>query len=345
MQGAWGYALFQSDRDLDEVGDLSHDAGLDKVKRKILANPSKYAFKDDKTQDENAKPNKDIYLTLYQPSHPDLVQEYLNDGVLLRMINDLRNKGKGYSLCILIACAMQLGCNIPDWCRQELLLVYKKCHLPPEGEIQLHSALQTYRSGVPHPFCAKSLIETANSGNPSYDEEDVIFMNLENVPSGEEVTQQNTSIEPLEGDFNHPVDTCGNCGARQCQDGTILRRCAGCKERLYCSKFCQKAHTPNHSCFCQGFKKFHEDPPTDACGNCGTKTAKDGSNLKRCGRCMKILYCSVECQKVHHSVHSPKCKAIVKSKRREEEREKQKAERVKAGGPPWMGMNVLQTWL
>lgn len=125
-QGAWGYDLFQSDTDLDAVYDLSRSAELYKIKKTILADPAKYSFRkqstepddgDSFTDEDVGKDEDDIYVTLYQPSHPDLVRDRLNDGVLLRMTNDLRNKNQGYMLCILIACAMQLGCNIPGWRR------------------------------------------------------------------------------------------------------------------------------------------------------------------------------------------------------------------------------------
>ncbi|CAD0081981.1 unnamed protein product [Aureobasidium vineae] len=271
--GAWGYDLFQSDTDLDTVNMLNDAADLDK----------------------------------------DLVQQHLDSGVLMRMINDLRGKGQGNALCLLIACAMQLGCNIPDWCCQELTLVYKKCRLPPDGE---------------------SLDLTVSTGNPFYKESEIFWMRLEDVPAGEEITQQNTTIERVYGDFNHPVDICGNCAGQQCDDGSKLKRCAGCKERLYCSKTCQKAHTPKHSCLCPGFRKAHEEQPEDACGPCGAKQAKDGSALKHCARCKKRNYCSVECQKEHYYAHASKCKAAA-------EEAKEKSE---GNGGRVKGLNVLQTW-
>jgi hypothetical protein len=157
----------------------------------------------------------------------DLVQAHLDSGVLLRMISDLRNKGKNNALCILIACAMQLGCNIPDWCRQGLPLV----DLPPGGKARFVKALREYRNGIPYPFNSKGLDVTVNTGNPFYQESEIFWMELEDVPAGEEINQENTTIERIYGDFNLPVDVCGNCGAGQCDDDSELKRCVGCKER------------------------------------------------------------------------------------------------------------------
>jgi hypothetical protein len=109
---------------------------------------------------------------------------------------------------------MQFGCTIPDECRQELVQTYKKCRFPPVGEARFAKALGGYRNGIPY-----------------YKESEITWMTLEEVPAGEEITQENTTIERVYADFNQPVDVCGNCGAGQCDDGSKLKRCAGCKER------------------------------------------------------------------------------------------------------------------
>ena len=78
-QGAWGYDLFQSDTDLDTLDMLNDSADLEKVKQKILANPTKYSFpkagKSEDTGDKEADGDDDIdqdhiYMSLYNPSHP-----------------------------------------------------------------------------------------------------------------------------------------------------------------------------------------------------------------------------------------------------------------------------------
>lgn len=143
------------------------------------------------------------------------------------MIDDLRARGQNKALCLLIACAMQLGCNIPDRCRQGLALG----GLPSEGKVRFAKALRDYRNGISYPFNSKGLYLTMSTGSPSYDESEIFWMGLEDVPAGEEITQANTTIERVHGDFNQPVDVCGNCGTSHCDDGSELKRCTGCKER------------------------------------------------------------------------------------------------------------------
>jgi hypothetical protein len=63
------------------------------------------------------------------------------------------------------------------------------------------------------------------------------------------------------------------------------------------------------------------------------KQSKDGTALKRCSRCKKRAYCSVECQKESYSAHATKCKADAA----EAEAEKKDDGRVK-------GLDVFQTW-
>ena len=57
-----------------------------------------------------------------------------------------------------------------------------------------------------------------------------------------------------------------------------------------------------------------------ACGMCGRTKVElpDGVELKRCGSCMKIAYCSTECQRAAWSLHKEECnrfKKLVESNR------------------------------
>eukprot|EP00956_Cyclotella_meneghiniana_P015152 scaffold22984_cov26-Cyclotella_meneghiniana.AAC.2 len=45
-------------------------------------------------------------------------------------------------------------------------------------------------------------------------------------------------------------------------------------------------------------------PNVNQCASCG----KADANLKACGACMMVLYCSVECQLAHRSTHKASCK-------------------------------------
>lgn len=73
---------------------LNDAADLDKVKQKILANPTRYSFptikKSEDTQDKDANAddhiNKDhIYMTLHNPSHP--VSQFICTSITKRLLS------------------------------------------------------------------------------------------------------------------------------------------------------------------------------------------------------------------------------------------------------------------
>jgi len=43
------------------------------------------------------------------------------------------------------------------------------------------------------------------------------------------------------------------------------------------------------------------------CDKCGKSEEEKSGNLKACGNCMKVVYCSIECQKAHWKEHKPSC--------------------------------------
>ncbi|POR39269.1 T-complex protein 1 subunit zeta [Tolypocladium paradoxum] len=49
-------------------------------------------------------------------------------------------------------------------------------------------------------------------------------------------------------------------------------------------------------------------PQTKRCRKCGKTEGKDGGALKKCSRCVKVKYCSAECQKQDWKKHRTECK-------------------------------------
>lgn len=143
---------------------------------------------------------------------------------------------------------MELGCELPVWFVKELEMNYTKVEfLPPDSIPQFERALSLYRNGVPYNFQSKGLLDTVQTGKPQHDDNEINYQALEDIPVGEEITKDNTKLNPMSHDFNHPVNSCGNCGSRQSFPvGGKLKRCAGCKKRLYCSENCKKWHWDSH---------------------------------------------------------------------------------------------------
>lgn len=108
-----------------------------------------------------------------------------------------------------------------------------------------------------------------------------------------------------------------------------MKVCQGCLQIRYCTVECQKLDWGNHKSFCLShrYDKKEEKKNTVAsvypeeekntvanvehnneskytCFFCKNKC----SNIKVCGNCKKVRYCSVGCQKKDWENHKSKCK-------------------------------------
>jgi hypothetical protein len=157
------------------VGDLGHEAGLTKLEE--------YAQAAAKAAGRSEKEVQGIYYSLYGGSAPDVVRKHLNSGVLAKMIaekeeamlaiptkdDELRNclQDPCYTYVLLGACAMTLGCHLPESYLAMLKKVYTEGGLMPDALNQMKQALfgpNGYANdGTPYDFESKTLIETANS--------------------------------------------------------------------------------------------------------------------------------------------------------------------------------------
>jgi len=59
----------------------------------------------------------------------------------------------------------------------------------------------------------------------------------------------------------------------------------------------------------------HTDQRQTMTQSCGNPSCVEGGT-KRCARCLKICYCSRECQVAHHHIHKATCRAPSTSARR-----------------------------
>jgi hypothetical protein len=146
--GAWGYSntpslsiiashklthqgLFQSDHDLDIVDELCYEAGLNE--------PANAAEAQAKAAGKSDKEIKDIYYTLSAQTCSDIpaVRAHLDSGMLAKLIKEKEDKMLAeeqepfsfrdpcYIYILLGACAMTLGCQLPDSYISMLKELYK----------------------------------------------------------------------------------------------------------------------------------------------------------------------------------------------------------------------------
>jgi hypothetical protein len=138
--GAWGDALFQSDSDLDIIGNLG-DA---------------------------------LELELYCPDDPAHVRDELDAGKLRatfkRLRGDLAADAYGadaaYVLVLLAAAGMQVGARIPRAYRT-FLRAAAPCLHGARARADLLRALDEYEDGVPYPIMGKGLLQTMNEAPAS----------------------------------------------------------------------------------------------------------------------------------------------------------------------------------
>lgn len=235
------------------ISDANDEAGLYKLEEDAVTKAK--ANGDTDAEDR-------FYYSMYMPSHPAVVREYLDAGVLV----DLLKKKKAmmldkpskwdflsdpcYAYVLVAACAMCLGCTLPSGDLALLKKVYTEGGLMPGALKQMHKALygpQGYTKGVPYDFESKGLIETANSMHDEPTSCSKGFQGLNvigpggffNTGMGDSTTSQ--VIKELRAQCANPKSW-GGCGITAKQSAEPLMRCAKCANRMYCSKACQKKH-------------------------------------------------------------------------------------------------------
>jgi hypothetical protein len=262
--------LFQSDHDFDIVSELSYDAGLTQMEEEAQA-AAKAAGKDDKE-------TNGIYYSIYGPScsSSELVRKHLDSGALVYLIaekeaallampskeQELEHyfRDPCYVYVLLGACAMTLGCQIPDQYISMLKKVYTEGGLMPDALRQMKKALKGphgYKNGEPYNFESKDLVETANAMDDKDEDSNklgFIGMNVLSPGGLFDTGMRNSStsaiIKELRKMQKYP-DVCAGCGADAGPGGKTLLMCARCKDRKYCSVECQKQHWSIYRKLCE----------------------------------------------------------------------------------------------
>ncbi|KAJ4309525.1 hypothetical protein N0V94_008890 [Neodidymelliopsis sp. IMI 364377] len=276
--GAWGYGLFQSDNDFDTLSELGDEMGLTKLEEEMCAAA--------KAAGKTAKEVDSIYLSIYGGgSHPDVVRKHLDSGVLANFVKvkeakmlsipdgtqnqqlEYMFRDPCYTYVLLGACAMTLGCQLPDAYLTMLKVVYTEGGLMPDAVKQMHKALfgpNGFKSGEPYDFESKSLIEQANAMDEEEEDSDddsngrgFKLMNVMSLGGIFNTGMSNSTNSVIMRELRnklHTPDTCAGCSARHVSDGSALMQCGRCKDRKYCSFECQKTHWKIHKKLCMPVK-------------------------------------------------------------------------------------------
>lgn len=133
--GAWGLGLFQSDQDLDDLGDISSDVG------KLINEPD---------------------VNLYVPDNPEHLAAKLNDGVFHQLLVSYQAKKWRQGVIILGAAMMQVGGHISEDDMKILRTTLKKTPMFGEAKAQMKKALKEYKNdGTLWDFGSLGLDDTA----------------------------------------------------------------------------------------------------------------------------------------------------------------------------------------
>lgn len=282
--GAWGLGLFENDHDYDRVSELDEEAGLhaleDEAKKRSKQQQHFPAMKGDGSTKQSGNNTSENNATEAQGDSDDfstlsmcgglcadipLVREHLDSGVLLKLIKGKTAKMDAasdewglswavYDLVLLGACAMSLGCKIPDVFKSLLIKHYLSSELQRDALLQMQVALddspKRYKEGEPYDFSPRGIEEMAELA--AEHKSDLLF------PRGREYQMLNMAA-PF-GMHRNPnqappkefaADVCGGCGAKERHDGDPLLSCGKCKTRKYCGKVCQQAHYKRHKPSCK----------------------------------------------------------------------------------------------
>ena len=208
----------------------------------------------------------------------EIVRKYLDAGIL----QDIYDKHYNGTKCmlgpdatmfvILGACALTLGCTIPPTMLEKLSAMINPAYQVavrqkyPDNYVanlsslacqQLVDAITNHVPGLPYSFGNQTFDEyMAVLGCPYPDLSTTVRTvgseKFVDVFSGGELLVAHAAERPTAEELGyrivHPYGVCGGCGAADGKGKALA--CGGCKDRKYCSKFCQKQDWKRHRVLC-----------------------------------------------------------------------------------------------
>ena len=258
--------MLQAGVDLDIIHSIDEELGLRELRAKVIDKA--------RVKDEDVSSRFSIQRdTCYHPKSVEVMRKYLDSGVLSEYVFNYFEKGdrcwtgEDYRrYCVLVACAMTLGCAISDRVRETMKKMMQPAYLKnvdpkwalkPLAKIQLNKALAEHKDGVPYDFGNTTQLEasvtrmlpgttTIRDVGP-FKLVEVTLKNGKVIPNVMgSPTDEEAGLTPI-----HTNHLCASCGASETKDGGgELLACGRCHDRKYCSKECQKRHWKMHKIIC-----------------------------------------------------------------------------------------------
>lgn len=197
------------------------------------------------------------------------IRNHLDSGVLAKLFavkeKEMLKPPKhawmpGYAFILLGACAMTLGCRIPERYKLSMRKHFLHVDLMETAERQISKALngpEGYQDGVPYRFEVPEDVQAAHEAEMEAREARAkatggfVMMNVPSPGGLFAGPPKNKSLRDAMDEAKFGDAGCGGCGAAEKDDGGDLLRCGKCKKRGYCGAECQKEHWKLHKKFCK----------------------------------------------------------------------------------------------
>lgn len=206
----------------------------------------------------------------------DIVRMYLDSGALVRLLEaDLWKDNRSltaddyHKYITLGACVISVGAKLPTRMKEELLRCMSPASLKTQDKAstfvrssiankQFKQALKVYKAGEPYQWGNTTFLEDFVGHMFAGEAKGSRVLNMgalklvtTTMSSGKKTVQtigpatdEELGLAPI-----HAAHVCAHCG-RKDEEGERLEVCAGCRDRKYCNKECQKAHWKLHKIIC-----------------------------------------------------------------------------------------------